>query len=108
MLAPGFKNGPTYPWIEKDENALLDYTFDWNASAANGGPWLQTGETIQGAATWTVPAGITLDHQTDGATTSTAWLAGGTAGTSYLVTCDITTSSGRTDERSFLVAVIQR
>lgn len=107
MAASSFKNG-VLPWIEKDPSAVLDYTIDWNASGANGGPWLQTGETITSASVWTIPTGITKTSQTDTTTMSTVWLSGGTAGTAYTITCKITTSSGRTDERSFVVVVKQR
>ena len=107
MIKSGFKDGPL-PWIEKDTSAVLDYTIDWNAASSLGGPWLAAGETISGAAVWTVPAGITVDHQADTMTASTVWLSGGTAGNSYTIACKITTSAGRIDERSFLVAVKQR
>jgi hypothetical protein len=103
MLKSGFKDGP-FPWIEKDPAALLDYSIDWGAASTLGGPWLQTGETVS-AHVWTVPAGIIKDHQADANTISTLWLSGGTAGTSYTVTCKVTTSAGRTDERSFVVVV---
>jgi hypothetical protein len=107
MLKSGFKDGP-FPWIEKDPQSLLDYTLDWSAAGSLGGPWLQTGETISGAATWTVPTGLTKDHQVDTGSLSTIWLSGGTAGQSCTVTCRITTTSGRIDERSFVVVVKQR
>ena len=101
MLRPGFKDGPAWPWIEKDLAASLDYTIDWSG-------WLAVGETLSGPAQWTVAEGLTLTSQTDTGTMSTAWLSGGAAGMSYLATAKITTSAGRTDERSFLVAVMQR
>lgn len=107
MIKPGFKDGPL-PWIEKDVAAVLDYSIDWNAATTLGGPWLATGETLSGAAVWTLPTGITKSSQTDTTTLSTVWLAGGTVGTSYTVTCKVVTSAGRTDERSFVVVVKQR
>ena len=107
MIKPGFKDGPL-PWIEKDPAAVLDYTIDWNAAASEGGPWLAAGETLVPPAVWTLPSGITKSSQIDGASASTIWLSGGTVGASYTITCKITTSAGRTDERSFLVVVKQR
>lgn len=107
MIKTGFKDGPL-PWIEKDPAAVLDYTIDWNAASALGGPWLATGETLSGAALWTVPSDITKSGQIDGASASTIWLSGGSAGSSYTITCKIATSAGRTDERSFLLVVKHR
>lgn len=107
MIKAGFKDGPL-PWIEKDPAAVLDYTIDWNAASTLGGPWLASGETLSGGAVWTLPIGITKSSQNDTATASTIWLAGGTAGASYTITCKVTTIAGRTDERSFLVVVRQR
>jgi hypothetical protein len=107
MITTGFKDGPL-PWIEKDPAAVLDYTLDWNASSSQGGPWLAAGETLVGSAVWTLPSGITKNSQGDTATASTIWLSGGTAGASYTVACKVITSAGRSDERSFLVAVKQR
>lgn len=37
-----------------------------------------------------------------------AWLSGGTAGTEYDVTCQIVTSSSRTDERTMTIRVEER
>lgn len=37
-----------------------------------------------------------------------AWFSGGTAGTTYRVECLITTSAGRTDERSLWITVQER
>jgi len=107
MLKTGFKEGPL-PWIEKDPGAVLDYTIDWNAAATQGGPWLAPGDSLAGAAIWTVPTGISKSSQVDTTSASTIWLSGGTAGMSYTLTCKIATSAGRSDERSFLVVVKKR
>lgn len=89
----------------KDPGATLDYQVDWTA-------WLAVGETIQGTPVVTVDTGLTLNPE--GKTTTVAagkvtfWLAGGTAGAVYTVVCQITTSQGRTDQRSFRLAVADR
>ena len=101
----GFRNqSDNIPVIDKSPNAVLDYSEDWSA-------WLAAGETI---ASNTVTVDMGLTKQTvvaspgGAATMITVWLAGGTVGTSYLVTVEIVTSSGRTDDRSFRVRCVLR
>ena len=84
----------------KDPSAVLDYVFDWNE-------WLATGETITDH-TITADTGITADSSTEDAGKVTVWLSGGTAGINYKVACLITTSAGRTDERTIWIKVVER
>ena len=84
----------------KDPSAVLDYVFDWTE-------WLATGETITDH-TITADTGITVDSSTELDGKVTVWLSGGTAGTTYRVECLITTSAGRTDERSLWITVRER
>lgn len=84
----------------KDPDAVLDWEIDWSA-------WLDTGETIV-TSTWIVPDGLTQDSDSSTGTTATVWLAGGTVGTRYTVTNRITTSAGRTDDRSIRISVQDR
>jgi hypothetical protein len=90
------------PVIDKSQNALLDYPFDW---AGKG--WLQAGETIA-SSTITVATGITNTLTTVLPGSVTAWLSGGVVGQTYLVTCNVLTSTGRRDERSIRLNIIQR
>lgn len=83
----------------KDPADVLDYTVDWSA-------WLAVGETISTSA-FTVASGITLDSESNTTTTATAWISGGTAGTTYTITSQITTSAARTAERSFTITARQ-
>jgi hypothetical protein len=92
----------------KDPSAVLDYVFDWTE-------WLATGETIavdsetgKKLITITADTGITVDSSTEDDGKVTVWLSGGTAGTTYRVECLITTSVGRTDERSLWITVQER
>lgn len=80
----------------KDPNAVLDYKWDWAA-------WMPDNDRIV-ASTFTVddPA-ITVEDTMFDATTTTAWLAGGTAGVTYVVTNHITTEDGRQDDRSIKI-----
>ncbi len=95
----------------KDPDAVLDYKWDWKAKTNGSGTsdWLDTTETIT-AYTVTADTGITVDSSsiTDSNTSVTVWLSGGTAGARYHVSCRITTSAGRTDERTITVRCEER
>ena len=83
----------------KDPDSVLDYKFDWST-------WLGA-DTIS-TSSITVPTGITLDSDTNDTTTATAWLSGGSVGSSYTVTNRIVTAAGRTADRSITIKVLQR
>src|SRR5690606_36092562 len=92
----------------KDPSAVLDYVFDWTE-------WLATGETIavdsetgEKLITITADTGITVDSSTEDTGKVTVWLSGGTAGINYKVACKITTTAGRTDERTIWIKVVER
>ena len=84
----------------KDPSAVLDYVFDWTK-------WLATGETITDY-TITADTGITVGSSTELDGKVTVWLSGGTAGVNYKVACLITTTEGRTDERTIWIKVTNR
>lgn len=86
----------TFP---KDPNAVLDYTIDWTRWLA--GDQVATSE-------WLVPTGLTKVGDSKTASSATVWLSGGTAGQSYMVTNRITTTGGRTEDRSFTIRVEER
>ena len=83
----------------KDPNAVLDYTIDWTRWLA--GDQIATSE-------WLVPVGLTKMADSKTASSATVWLSSGTAGQSYTVTNRITTSAGRTEDRSFIAKVEER
>jgi len=85
--------------LTKDPSANLDYVVDWTS-------WL--GADTIATSTWTVTTGATLGSTSYTTTTATAWLTGGTAGRTYTLTNQITTAGGRTDQRSFLIHVLDR
>ncbi len=95
----GFHKNAALPWVYKDPESVLDYSLNWS-------DWLGT-DTIS-AVVWTVPAGITQTTATNTTTAATIWLSGGTANAEYTIECKITTASGRTDERSFIVKIRER
>ena len=84
----------------KDPSAILDWAFDWT-------DWLAAAETITDH-TITADTGLTVDSSTEDAGVVTVWLSGGTAGENYKVACLITTSAGRTDERTIWIKVTNR
>jgi hypothetical protein len=94
--------------IDKDPDAILEYSVDWSS-------WLATGDTIS-TSNWVAETGLTVMGTpvpiVTGGNITTAWLAGGTAGNSYLVTNSIVTAlpspGGRTEDRSFVVKVAER
>lgn len=91
----------TFP--PKDPDAILDYRFDWKAKTNGTGKknYLQDGETI---VSHTVIVGdeITVEESStvDDSTAVVVWVSGGQAWQTYPITCRITTSAGRTDDRT--------
>lgn len=102
----------------KDPNSIEPVFFVWcDRDGTNSGAATDKGE-LQGAtiatSSTTVASGLTKDSEATGATTirgvsygadtvATVWLSGGTAGTDYTVTNRITTSDGRTLDKSITI-----
>lgn len=85
----------------KDPHAVLDYTFDWSA-------WLTPlGDTIS-TVTWLPDAGLTVVSSSNSTTTATAFISGGTVDTNMNLTCRITTTGGRTDDRTIVLKIVNR
>jgi hypothetical protein len=85
---------------KKDPDATLDWIFDWTL-------WLGEFEVITNA-TFIVDPGITISDNEFTNKTATVWLTGGTEGQVYRVTCRVTTSDGRIDDRSFTLRCTNR
>lgn len=81
----------------KDPSAVLEYPFNWSE-------WLEEGNTISSYVV-TVPAGLTLDSDSESGGIVIPWISGGTHGENYLVACLITTTNTpeRKDERTILI-----
>jgi len=92
----------------KDPSAVLDYAFDWTGWLAAGETIAVDSETGEKLITITADTGITVDSWTESDGKVTVWLSGGTAGINYKVACLITTSAGRTDERTLWIRVVDR
>lgn len=93
--------------ITKDPQAKLDYGLDWSG-------WLkQRDGTVDAISTasWSISGDdntLTSSAPYVDSTVTGVWLAGGTAGRTYIVTCHIVTIAGREDDRSLKVQVKQR
>lgn len=83
--------------FQKKTTAHLDYGFRWQR-------WLK-GDTIA-SSTWSGPVGVVLDNMSFTATTTTAWVSGGTFGQEYEIVNQIITTNGRTDSRSHIIVII--
>ena len=87
--------------IKKDPNATLDYPFNWS-------DWLTAISDTIASVTWTLDTSLTLVSSSFTAVTATAFISGGTAGTTVSVACKITTAGGRIDERTIWLKIVQR
>lgn len=101
METTGFNTDANGLWIEKDPQAVLDYTIDWSK-------WLQkVGDAIV-TSVWDPVTGIAIQSQSYDTVKAIVWLTGGTLGATYTLTNRITTAGGRTEERSFRVVIANR
>ena len=80
----------------KDPNEVLDYQIDWTLRLA--------GDTIS-TSTWTVPAGITKDSDSNTTTAATVWLSGGTLGETYELLNRIVTAGARTMDQTVKIKI---
>jgi len=86
----------------KDPAAVLDFRVDWTA-------WLAAEGDTATSITWTVPDGLTQPKEpTRDGGKATVWLAGGELGQDYTITCRITTTAGRVDDRSIRLVIRER
>jgi len=90
----------------KDPDAILDFHFDWTTWLVNG-DIIVTSQIIASAGI-TVGDGVIAPLPSNTTTNTTFWLAGGTAGKPYTVTNRITTSQGRTDDRTMTIRIQDR
>ncbi len=90
------------------ELELLDAVFN-NGSFAVAQPYvsLHTDDPGETGAN-EVSSGITNVSNTKTTTTTTIWLSGGTAGSSYTASNRVVTAEGRTEDRTILIRVEER
>src|SRR5690606_238191 len=94
---PGRRSRLTY---RHDPDPFLGYQIDWSA-------WL--GDDTIVTAVWSTDDDVELSDQSATDTTATVWIAAGTAelGDRATVTCRVTTTAGRIDDRSIIVQIVQ-
>lgn len=88
--------------VTKDPDAVLDYSVDWAS-------WL--GADTLSTSTWVISGPDSLlveDSSGKSSTATTVWLSGGTLYRQYTVTNRVTTTEGRTDDRSITVDLVDR
>lgn len=83
-----------------DPEAVLDYQWDWTA-------WLGE-DTISTHTIADDSDSLDIDSSLDTDTTVTAWISGGTVGTTARVTCHIVTGDGREDDRTITLLIRER
>ena len=84
----------------KDKDATLDYTWDWS-------DWLGQ-DTISVASVTVDDNTLQINSVAQNATAVTVWVSGGQPGKRYGLTCRVTTTGGRADERTIFLDVIER
>ena len=82
----------------KDPQATTDYSIDWTA------PLTAAADTIK-TSSWATDPGVAIAKSTYTGAVATAFVSGGTTGSSYSVTNTITTPGGRTLAQNFIVKV---
>lgn len=98
-VAGAERGGDVLRVFTKTPDEVLDFAIDFTSA-------LDSGDSITGTPTWTVPAGITKDSQSNTTTSATAFFSSGTAGGAYVVQCRITTTPGaRQLERAITIQV---
>lgn len=103
----GYKQDTDGVWIEKDPEARLTYSMEWNQ-------WLPTGTALS-AVDYTHnsrandPDPIIIHSEGITNTTQTyAVISGGSVGKVYQITAAITLDNGQTDRRAFKIKVLNR
>lgn len=95
--------------FHKDPSSRMNYFVNWaeDVNRPEDGNWLGDGNTIE-ASVWFIPEGITADEDTFTDTVTQVWLIDGTADEAYDLVNRVSTSDGRTDERTIRIYVLQR
>lgn len=102
----GFRADRDGAYIDKDTEAVLDYSINW-------GDWMPTGDSVN-TSTFTITAisgdtdALTVNSSAISTNVCTAVISGGTAGNIYTVSNTIATANNITERRHFRVCVKAR
>jgi hypothetical protein len=86
-------------WPHKDPDEIIDYGINWEKD-------LQSDSII--TSTWITPVGLTVDSDSVINKTTIIWLSGGVLGSTYELTNRITTSDGRTMDKTVRLRIMHR
>lgn len=86
---------------KKDPSATLDYEFDWSA-------WLLGVSDTIASVVWVTTGTLVKVSSSFTSLTATAFISGGTLGENETLTCRITTTGGRIDDRSVTLKIVSR
>jgi len=93
-------DGSTIPLAPvKDPDSTIDYGCDWSS-------WLAESENIS-ASSWLV-SGLDTSGEVNNGVITGVTLSGGTVGESYQLTNRVTTSFGRTEDRSMIIRCLNK
>lgn len=90
--------------IEKDPNAVLDYTEDWTAWLSTGSDQIISSQVFVASDQQSTTIVATNPTIVAG-TAVVSWISGGMAGEKATITFRVVTQGGRTDDRSFTMKI---
>ncbi len=97
-------NIPAAPY--KDPESVIDYGSKYDGWLAPSEVIAISGYYVDGVLIQSNGQdvnGLVVDSTENNTTTTKAWLSGGVVGTSYTLTNRVTTSQGRTEDRSMII-----
>lgn len=93
--------------IVKDPDAVLDYVFDWTAWLDAVSDTIATKDVV--VTSGALPASsIAVNASSISGKAVVAWVSGGQAGETASLRCRITTTGGRTDDRTVYLRIKER
>jgi|11_taG_2_1085331.scaffolds.fasta_scaffold28574_2 hypothetical protein len=99
----GIKRGDAT--FSKAPDEILDFTIQYQLSNAAGDYLFRNSADTISSSTWIVPAGITQTKAQNTGLSTTIWLSGGSLGNTYELVNKITTTGGRTKQRTIRVRI---
>lgn len=101
----------SFKWPDKDADELLDYTVDWSRFLDTDTISTVTWYIIDSTGTKTPFPALTMvdalvnSNTVNTTNTATVYLGGGTTNLTYTLVCQISSTGGRTAERSIKIKI---